>query len=45
MKFQSKLDLVGNCQKNADEDQIPKETIPVKKGMIYEVKWGEIVID
>src|SRR5690606_155706 len=32
-------------KKYADGDQLPQEKIPVKKGMMYEEKWGEIVSD
>jgi len=32
-------------KKYADNDQLPEEKVPVKKGMMYEEKWGEIVID
>lgn len=32
-------------KKYADEDQLPEENVVVKKGMMYEEKWGEIVID
>ena len=32
-------------KKYADEDQIPQEKNIVRKGMMYEDKWGEIVID
>ena len=35
----------ATVKKYADEDQIPKEIVPVKKGMMYEEKWGIIVID
>lgn len=33
------------AKKYADEDQLPQEKTPVKKGMMYEEKWGEIVSD
>ena len=32
-------------KKYADEDQLPSEVIPKKRGMMYEEKWGEIVSD
>lgn len=32
-------------KKYADEDQLPKERVPKKRGMMYEEKWGEIVSD
>src|SRR5690554_678417 len=32
-------------KKYADKDQLPTDKIPVKKGMMYEEKWGEIVSD
>src|SRR5690625_3182847 len=32
-------------KKYADGDQLPVEKIPVKKGMMHEEKWGEIVSD
>lgn len=32
-------------KKYADDDQLPQETIPAKRGMMYEEKWGEIVSD
>ena len=32
-------------KKYADNDQLPEEKVPIKKGMMYEEKWGEIVID
>src|SRR5690625_262805 len=32
-------------KKYADNDQLPEEKVPVKKGMMYEEEWGEIVID
>lgn len=32
-------------KKYADEDQLPVEILPVKKGMMYQEKWGEIVAD
>lgn len=32
-------------KKYADEDQIPKEYVSIKRGMMYEEKWGQIVID
>lgn len=32
-------------KKYADEDLLPEEKIPVKKGMMYEEEWGEIVSD
>lgn len=32
-------------RKYADEDQLPKEKTLVKKGMMYEEEWGEIVSD
>ncbi len=32
-------------KKYADEDQLPSEAIPQKRGMMYEEKWGEIVSD
>jgi len=32
-------------KKYADGDQLPEEKIVEKKGMMYEEKWGEIVID
>ena len=35
----------STVKKYADNDQLPEEKIPVKKGMMYEEKWGEIVID
>ncbi|WP_374723100.1 hypothetical protein [Peribacillus tepidiphilus] len=31
------------AKKYADEDQIPKQKSPQRKGMMYEEKWGEIV--
>lgn len=33
------------AKKYADTDQVPKERTNVKKGMMYEEKWGEIVSD
>ena len=33
------------AQKYADGDQIPKEEVTKKRGMMYEEKWGEIVSD
>lgn len=32
-------------KKYADEDQLPSEKVNERKGMMYEEKWGEIVID
>ncbi|UZD11480.1 hypothetical protein [Virgibacillus natechei] len=32
-------------KKYADEDQLPEEKTPFKKGMMHEEKWGEIVSD
>lgn len=31
------------AKKYADSEQLPKETIKIRKGMMYEEKWGEIV--
>ena len=33
------------AKKYGDDDQLPKEKKHIKKGMMYEEKWGEIVID
>jgi transposase len=33
------------AKKYADQDQLPKEKNNVKKGMMYEEKWGEIISD
>src|SRR5690606_26326427 len=33
------------AKKYADHEQIPNEKTTVKKGMMYEEKWGQIVID
>ena len=33
------------AKKYGDDDQLPKEKKYTKKGMMYEEKWGEIVID
>lgn len=33
------------AKKYADEDQIPQETLRVRKGMMYEEEWGEMVAD
>ena len=33
------------AKKYGDDDQLPKEKKYIKKGMMYEEKWGEIVID
>ena len=35
----------STVKKYADNDQLPEEKVPVKRGMMYEEKWGEIVID
>jgi transposase len=35
----------STVKKYADEDQLPVETTTVKRGMMYEGKWGEIVSD
>src|SRR5699024_8924412 len=32
-------------KKYADEDQLPEEKVPTKRGMKYTEKWGEIVSD
>src|SRR5690606_40366321 len=32
-------------KKYDDKDQLPTDKIPVKKGMMYEENWGEIVSD
>ena len=43
-KFQNKLDFVGQLLKEpADEDQIPQEIVPVKKGKMYEEMSGEVL--
>jgi len=33
------------AKKNADGEQVPKETTKKRKGMMYEEKWGEMVAD
>lgn len=35
----------STVSKYADNNQLPEEKIPVKKGMMYEGKWGTIVIE
>ncbi|PXW89766.1 hypothetical protein DES38_1092 [Streptohalobacillus salinus] len=35
----------STVRKYADEDQLPVETTTVKRGMMYEEEWGEIVSD
>lgn len=35
----------STVRKYADEDQLPVETRTIKRGMMYEEKWGEIVSD
>ncbi|WP_188204899.1 hypothetical protein [Desemzia incerta] len=31
------------AKKYADNGQLPSETVPLKKGMMYDEKWGDIV--
>ena len=42
-------ELVGvnwrTAKKYADEEQIPEEKVTIKKGMMYEGEWGQIVSD
>lgn len=34
----------STVSKYADNDQLPEEKIPVKKGMMYEGKWGRLLL-
>src|SRR5690625_4569368 len=46
MKFQKRTEFCwATVKKYGDRDQTQKEFVTVKRGMMYEEKWGEIVID